>query len=424
MDKPTKPTNLMPRSFGGVKNNWSSSMQTSGYEDGVPAIYGGDNLNYQIDCTGKELDYCETICDFINNLPIGKTITVDSNNKLIYTDNINFSSRYIGEMIISSIPITDASVHLTDGALLQYGSYKAFIDYIADLYDSGNYSNIFETEANWQASVTTYGTCGKFVYDSVNNTVRLPKITGILEGTNTLAELGALVQAGLPVHTHNRGNMEISGYLIGETTASGGSFSTVPYTAASASSSDYESYYTDFYASRSWTGTTGNPIYSNNIQNTSTVQPQTTKVYYYIVVATGTKTDIEVDIDEIATDLNGKADTDLTNVDNTAHIMIAGQGMPSKTKYTALSLGASGTNYTAPANGYFCIAITTNSTGGLYIYRGNNVRYGQSVLYSSGQWVESFIPVNKGDKIAIQYNGTPSGSYFYFIYAVGSESEA
>ncbi len=84
MDKPTKPTNLMPRSFGGVKNNWTASMQSSGYEDGVPAIYGGDNLNYQLDTTGKELDYCEKICDFINDIPIGKTITVDSNNKLIY----------------------------------------------------------------------------------------------------------------------------------------------------------------------------------------------------------------------------------------------------------------------------------------------------------------------------------------------------
>lgn len=86
MDKPTKPTNLMPRSFGGTKNNWSSSMQESGYEDGIPAIYGGDNLNYQLDATGKELEYCEKFCDFINEIPIGKTITVDSNNKLVYGD--------------------------------------------------------------------------------------------------------------------------------------------------------------------------------------------------------------------------------------------------------------------------------------------------------------------------------------------------
>ena len=84
MDKPTKPTDLMPRSFGGIKNNFSNSLQISGYEPNIPAIYGGDNLNYQLDATGKELDYCEKIADYINDIPIGKTITVDDNNKLIY----------------------------------------------------------------------------------------------------------------------------------------------------------------------------------------------------------------------------------------------------------------------------------------------------------------------------------------------------
>ena len=48
--------------------------------------------------------------------------------------------------------------------------------------------------------------------------------------------------------------------------------------------------------------------------NSSTVQPQSIKVFYYIVIATKTKTDIEVDIDEIATDLNNKAnDTDVVH---------------------------------------------------------------------------------------------------------------
>ena len=58
---------------------------------------------------------------------------------------------------------------------------------------------------------------------------------------------------------------------------------------------------------------------SNSIYgNSNTVQPQSTKVLYYIVIANTTKTAIEVDIDEIATDLNGKADTDLSNVANTS----------------------------------------------------------------------------------------------------------
>ena len=55
---------------------------------------------------------------------------------------------------------------MADGSLLAYGSYKEFIDYIASIYNSS--LNYFCSEADWQTSVTTYGSCGKFVYDSVN----------------------------------------------------------------------------------------------------------------------------------------------------------------------------------------------------------------------------------------------------------------
>ena len=74
-------------------------------------------------------------------------------------------SRNIGEIVTSTIPLTDAGLHLLDGTLLSgSGIYAAFVDYIADLYDSGNYTAIFDTEANWQSAVTQYGVCGKFVY--------------------------------------------------------------------------------------------------------------------------------------------------------------------------------------------------------------------------------------------------------------------
>jgi hypothetical protein len=75
---------------------------------------------------------------------------------------------------------------------------KEFIDYIADIYTDNPTANYFTDETTWQQSITTYGVCGKFVYDSVNNTVRLPKITGITEGTTDINALGDLVEAGLP----------------------------------------------------------------------------------------------------------------------------------------------------------------------------------------------------------------------------------
>ena len=92
MDKPTKPTNLMPRSFGGIKNNFNTTLQTTGFEPNVPQIYNGANLNYQLNAIGEEFDYCETICDFINNLPIGNIITTDANNKLVYSNLSGFAN--------------------------------------------------------------------------------------------------------------------------------------------------------------------------------------------------------------------------------------------------------------------------------------------------------------------------------------------
>lgn len=208
-------------------------------------------------------------------------------------------TRNIGQIIPSAIPLTDAGLHLLDGALIDgSGIYSDFVTYIAGLVT--NYPDLFETEANWQTSVTTYGVCGKFVYDDVNNTVRLPKITGIVEGTTDLTALGDLIEAGLPSieHTHTS--------YYRDPNSSGG-----PNNGVGSGS------WFKFSSRETSTNTAVNSIYGKS----NTVQPQTIKVLYYIVIATATKTQIEVDIDEIATDLNGKADTDLSNVPNSKGIL-------------------------------------------------------------------------------------------------------
>lgn len=267
--------------LGNGTNATASTMQVS---------FNGSDFQLLDGTTGK-IPYARLPYD-------NSTITVNSNNQL------QAITRNIGEIVASTIPLTDASLHLLDGALISgSGSYSAFVDYIADLYDSGNYDDIFDTEANWQTAVTTYGVCGKFVYDSVNSTVRLPKITGITEGTIDPTVLGDLVQAGLPNIT---GEWSPASYRFGAPS----SYDPAGALYKESSSGDRASYSGSsntvslkFDASRS------NSIYGNS----ATVQPQAIKVLYYIVIATSTKTAIQVDIDEIATDLNGKMDTDGTN---------------------------------------------------------------------------------------------------------------
>jgi hypothetical protein len=212
-------------------------------------------------------------------------------------------ARNIGQIIQSTIPLTDAGLHLLDGALISgSGSYADFVTYIAGLVS--DYPDLFTTEANWQTSVTNFGSCGKFVYDSVNNTVRLPKITGFIEGTTDVNALGDLVEAGLPNIT---GRISSGSYHPEYQ----GAFYYADYNSSSSPNTGGATQVSLFDASRS------SSIYGNS----STVQPQSIKVLYYIVIATSTKTDIQVDIDEIATDLNGKADTDLSNVPSSKGIL-------------------------------------------------------------------------------------------------------
>lgn len=207
-------------------------------------------------------------------------------------------SRNIGEIFFSTIPITDAGVHLLDGSLINgSGSYSNFVNYIAGLVNT--YPNCFTTESNWQTAVTTYGVCGKFVYNSVNNTVRLPKITGIVEGTTDVTALGSLVEAGLPNITGSVKNC--MAYYSSQIASAGALYtSTRSGTKLAGATSSSVSSENDLYISASRSSS----IYGNS----TTVQPQAIKVLYYIVIANSTKTEIEVDIDEIATDLNGKVD--------------------------------------------------------------------------------------------------------------------
>lgn len=289
-------------------------------QQGIPEWDSGTTYYTNNFCSkGAKIFYSLTDSN-LNNDP-----AIDSINWKEFTSG---GGNEIGDIVFRPLPTKDAGKHLLDGTLLDgSGSYASFVQYIADLYADDPTANYFETEANWQASVTTYGVCGKFVYDSVNNTVRLPKVTGFVEGTIDASALGDLVEAGLPNITGD--------YSGGSIIRNGGSLNGALRIISSggatiAGNPDNWSHITwDFDASRS------NSIYGRS----NTVQPQSIKGYMYIVIANSTKTDIEVDIDEIATDLNGKLDTDLTNMaaSQSAKNTIMGWGMPDYTNGVTFS---------------------------------------------------------------------------------------
>ena len=321
------------------------------------------------------------------------------------------SGRNIGETVFSLIPITDAGLHLLDGSLLQVGGiYDSFITHVASLQTA--YPGLFTTETAWQASVSAHGVCGKFVYTE-GVSLRIPKITGFIEGTLDATALGSLVEAGLPNIT---GYSNIAGVASKAAPASGcleqNRFSlNNDYQAIQSSVNDF--------ATVSLNAALSNPIYGKS----TTVQPQAIKGYLYMVVATATKTDIQVNIDNITTDLNGKAGTDLSNLSTVGKTAVAHLGMPSSS-YVDLTYNGHGSMYTAIADGYVLIhgygseaplGINVFGTDGSLICKNTTQGYldetsdvGVSVSVAKGQTFSTFY-----------YGGTVTK--FRFTYAEGSK---
>ena len=95
--------------------------------------------------------------------------------------------------------------------------------------------------------------------------------------------------------------------------------------------------------------------------------------------------------------------------------------MPSS-KYIDLSLGESGSIYTAPDNGYFYLSKQTTQSQ-QYIYIDNitagNLRQSLQAVQQTGD-LAIYCPVSKGDKVLITYNAGGVTNNFRFVYANGS----
>ena len=101
-------------------------------------------------------------------------------------------------------------------------------------------------------------------------------------------------------------------------------------------------------------------------------------------------------------------------------------GFPSN-RTISLTVGASGTQYVAPANGYFMFYAWSNSTSLSYanianvtIYQGNYPLSSYRYTNIKGPQHTMSVPARKGDTVALDYNMGGS-KILYFIYADGEE---
>ena len=362
MDKPQKPTDLLPESFGGQKENFSEDKIATGYQPDVPDILGGANLNYMLDAAGKNFKYNNSISDFVNGLPVNKSITTDANNKLIYTEyGIKVYSstetyaenewvlgtvdneKGIYQSLVSSNknnPLTDTTkwqkVSLGGGGGLEVGDIgiaalgidetKGLRRYLNGQIITANantqgfinklksaavlYPSLVCTEIEWQAIASTSvgGQCGKFVinYDTDDTTavsVRLPKIIMPIQGLTDLTKLGELVEAGLPTHAHSATSSSdrtgdhthwMNGDIPTMTTIGSGWHADIggsdgpfkQYTNTTAFSGGHSHVITTAIGD----STDENSIYGNS----TTVQQEQPQFPYFIQIATGQETEVNI----------------------------------------------------------------------------------------------------------------------------------
>jgi hypothetical protein len=114
---------------------------------------------------------------------------------------------------------------------------------------------------------------------------------------------------------------------------------------------------------------------------------------------------------------NNKVDLNASNLSSQGMSYIAGLGMP-KGRYKVLTVGASGSPYIAPTNGY--VLFTVVGVGNCGINIGRPV-YNKS--NSTNNYFSVIAPVHKNQSFTISYNGTTPIELIFF-YSSGSESEA
>lgn len=130
VQKPSKPDVILPNNFGGTKTPYTDSQISHGYQEAVPQVVDGGNINYEKDAVFKYLKYLKTVIDALVDMPIGKSIVIDANNRFEYVSPEN-SANKTGTINASS-------------TATQYPTAKAVYDAIKDfdaslfLHNSGN----------------------------------------------------------------------------------------------------------------------------------------------------------------------------------------------------------------------------------------------------------------------------------------------
>ena len=252
------------------------------------------------------------------------------------------------------------------------------------------------TSAQYEASLTAYGECAKYVIGS--GSLRLPLIKNYIKAANPSDGIKN-IEAGLPNITGDVGvfynlTSPTGAFYQGE---DGGEWS---------SSGGGSNNHKLFDASRS------SAVYGKS----STVTPASTTLYPWVVAYAAAIPASTAQAAEFQQGLSGKADTNLGNLSAAGKDIMSASSLPTSANKINLTAGSSGASYTAPGNGWFI----AQGIGAWVLLQNQQT---DITMKGEGQAnvlaARAFVPALKNQKVSIYYDN--SISWIYFLYAEGAE---
>lgn len=190
------------------------------------------------------------------------------------------------------------------------------------------------TYEEYAASVSTYGKCAKFAVDATVGSFKTPYLPdgSFIQQAMSAEELGKSYKAGLPSMTHSHtasatsttnttGNhshtfstkINLAAGMKGSGdnwagTQSSTNYDNANYTTRTTNAGDHSHTVTTSVTIAN--NINQNPVYGNS----TTVQPESVALRWFVVVGTGSINEADMDWSAWATSLNGRASNDLTNL--------------------------------------------------------------------------------------------------------------
>ena len=292
--KPSKPNVVLPNNFGGVKTPYTQAQIDNGYQEAVPQVVDGGNINYEKDALFQKLKYLESVADAVNNIPPGKFLVVNSNNQFEYADStVKSSFGNIGDIEYTSRTDVPNGGAWCDGALYTKAQFPDVYQMLVD----GKLKST--TVSEFDSKVSTNGSCGFFGLDTANERFKVPMLKDVyIKAGQAPSMFGAESLPNVKGEVGTIGDYNNTSVVTGAFKRDGKLVHAVD------AGNIVWFYNATFDASRS----------SSTYKNGAKVQPDHVVYRAYVVLYSSTVEASVAQAQEFMTALSGKANTDLSNV--------------------------------------------------------------------------------------------------------------